>query len=268
MKELFDYHDYKTYLLAYLAHQPGKGRGIRSKMAEELGCRVAYVSQVLNNDAHFSLEQGEALNLFLNHTVDESEFFLLLLQMSRAGSVALRKRLRQQMQRALDKRSVLKERFDIKTTVNIEDQARYYGNWYYAAIHILTTIPEFQSKQAMARELGLPEVKVAEAVDFLVSIGVVKSERGRLVPGISRLFLGNDSPFINKHHINWRLRAIDSLDRDRASDLHLSTVVSLSKHDVSVIREILIRGIEDARRVIKASPEEEMHCLSVDLFRV
>ena len=109
---------------------------------------------------------------------------------------------------------------------------------------------------------------MAEVAAFLCSIGLTVQSRGRLQPGQARIFLGSDSPSIGKHHTNWRMRAIDSLDRVHNADLHLSTVVSLSKKDVGRVKEMLIKNLETARAVIKESPAEELHCLALDFFQV
>ncbi len=77
-KSLFEYLSYKTYLKAALENKPSGGHGFRSKIAAALGCQVSYISQVLNKEAHFSLEQAEALNSLLGHTDEESEFFSCL----------------------------------------------------------------------------------------------------------------------------------------------------------------------------------------------
>ena len=42
-KDIFDYIDYKRYLAHILLHKPGKGFGFRSKIAQAIGCRIAYV---------------------------------------------------------------------------------------------------------------------------------------------------------------------------------------------------------------------------------
>lgn len=64
-KDIFDYDDYKKYLHDLLLSQPSKGHGFRSRLAEVAGCRVSYVSQVLNQDMDFSLEQAESINPLL-----------------------------------------------------------------------------------------------------------------------------------------------------------------------------------------------------------
>ena len=268
-KDVFDFLSYKTYLKAVLKAMPAGGHGFRSRMAEATGCQMSYISQILNRGAHFSLEQAEALNTLLGHSVEESEFFLMILQYERAGTPALRERLKTQIDRILSKRLVLKDRVDIKESLSVEHQAVYYSSWHYAAIHILVTIREFQTREAIANYLSLKMEQVNRVLEFLVQTGLVISAKGKLTPGVSRMFLGNDSPMIAKHHTNWRVRAIDSLDKDLKTDVHLSTVVSLSSEDVLRIKEKIVKDIESTRAIIKDSANEnEIHCFCVDFFKV
>ena len=85
-KALFEYSDYKLYLSDKIDGMPKHGRGERSKLAEALRCHLAYVSQVLKGEAQLSLEQADIINQYFDHSPDEADFFLLLVQAARAGT--------------------------------------------------------------------------------------------------------------------------------------------------------------------------------------
>jgi len=268
-KDIFDYSDYKQYLQDFINSKPGGGRGWQARFAEKTGCRSAYISQVLNKDAYFSPEQAESLNELLGHSLEEGDFFLLLIQLGKAGSVQLKNRLKRQIDQIRQKRLVLKDRVDIKKTLSEVDQATYYSAWYYAAVHIASTISELQTKEALAKYFGFSGERISEIVAFLESVGLVESTHGKLKPGVSRLFLGSDSPMIARHHTNWRMRAIDSLDKGIKEDLHFSTVVSLASEDILKMKEYLVKSIESARAIVRESKaEEELYCFCLDYFRV
>ncbi len=89
-KNIFEYKDYKSYLLAFY-YLPGKrGRGVRIAMAEALNGPVSHISQVLNGSSQLTLEQAEGLNEYLGHTEDESTVFFILVQYARAGTPQLK----------------------------------------------------------------------------------------------------------------------------------------------------------------------------------
>ena len=265
-KELFDYDDYKLYINELIDGSPSKGRGLKLKMAEHLNCQSAFVSQVLNGIPHFSLEQAVKINDFFGHTKEQARFFILLLQTARAGTEDLKVFFRSEMREILDKRSNLKNRIDIKKSLNATDQQVYYSSWHYAAIHMLLLIKEFQRMEEISKRLHLSKEKVTEILNFLENTGLIKNVGDHFEVGVTRIHLTKDSPQIQRHHTNWRLRAIEAIDLNLDKNLHFSTVVSMSSKDVPVIREILIKAIEDCRKVIRDSKEEQLECLCIDLF--
>jgi uncharacterized protein (TIGR02147 family) len=224
---------------------------------------------VLNQHAHFSLEQAEEINALLGLSLEEGAHFLRLVQLARAGTPRLRTRLEAQLREAIEKRLLLRERVEIKKRLSPAEQIQYYSTWQYAAIHIALTIPRLQTPDAIARHFHLPREKVAAALEFLVSIGIAKREGERYLPGIDRIFLGSDSAMVAKHHTNWRMRAIEAFDRTEDQNLHLSTVVSISRADIDRIKEKLLSEIQKTRALIRESaPEEELYVYNVDFFRL
>ncbi len=129
---------------------------------------------------------------------------------------------------------------DIKASLSLEQQAIYYSSWHYAAIHIMTTIKAMQTREALHQYLQIPTDRLNEVINFFVVCTITDSRKGPIDPGVSRIFLGTESAFLNKHHTNWRVRAIESLDRSQASDVHFSGVVSLAKEDVLKLKEKIV----------------------------
>ncbi len=269
-KDIFDYLDYKSYIKDYIRAQPRVGRGIRMAIANHLNSPVSHISQVLNGKSQFSLEQAESANEYFGHTSEESYFFLLLVQMGRAGTPALKARLKQQLQQTLDRRSVLKERLGVKQTLSEKDQATFYSSWLYGVIHMMITIPEFQSKEAISDYLGISLKKTAEILEFLISIGLaVQMQNNRFQVGTARIHLGHDSPMISKFHTNWRMQAIRSLEKeDQGKDLHYSSVITISDQDFTKIKSILIKCIEEVKLIIKDSPCEGVHSFCIDFYNI
>ena len=237
-------------------------------MAEHLGCQTAFISQVLNGRPNFSLEQAVKLNSFFQHTKEEGLFFLLLVQLERSGSHELEQFFKDQIREIRDRRADLKNRIDIKNGLKKVDQQIYYSSWHYAAIHMMLAIPRFQTLKAISEHLHLPPDKIQEVLQFLTDTGLAHTSQGRYEIGVTRIHLSKDSPQIQRHHTNWRMQAINSIDVNNPRDLHFSTVVSMSETDVPVIKEILIKAIEECRKVIKDSKEEKIQSICIDLFEV
>jgi uncharacterized protein (TIGR02147 family) len=265
---IFEYLDYKKYLSDWIEGRPENGRGERSRIAAGLKCHVAYVSRVLGGNADFSLEQGHVLNGYLAHSPEEADFFLLLLSHGRAGTADLKAYYGSKIRSELAQRSVLKNRLTYQKTVSMEHQMTYFSAWYYSAVHLLLSFKGGQTRESIARELGLTPKKVSEILSFMLEAGLAAQKHGRYETGKVSIHLPNDSPMISKHHVNWKMQAIASLEREGPEELHYSSAVSIAKKDVPRIRAALVAAIESVRGIVQDSPEEEIHCYSLDFFKV
>jgi uncharacterized protein (TIGR02147 family) len=264
---VFEYSDYKKYLSIRLATQ-GPTRGFRARLAAILRCRAAYISQVLNGPTDFSLEHAILIDQYLEHTSEESHYFILLVQYGRAGSKNLEAFFARQMENIKSNREIISKRIKGKQVLSLEDQVVYYGRWYYSAIHTLLLIPQYQTKQAIANYLSLPLSTVSEVLDFLLSKGFAREEKGKFVSGNKRTHLGTDSPLLPKHHMNWRVKTIQSLDRKPEGDLHYSGSIALSIKSAERIKTILLESIERMEPVIRETGEEAAFCVCLDFFKI
>ena len=266
-KNVFTYQDYKPYLQAWIESQPSRGRGLKTKLALAMGCNTAYVTHVLSGTAHLSLEQAERASGVLGHTDEEKSFFLLLLQYSRAGTKTLREFLKRQIDQAVERHFNLKDRLDFQKSLSLEDQATYYSSWHYSAILVSLSIPELQTPSALSQHFGISRNSVKVALDFLTSRGLAATDGGKFRTWPVSIHLGVDSPHLNKHHMNWRVRAMNSLSDERRENLHYSSVISISQADEPKIRAVLVKAIEEVRGIVKNSKEDSVYAYTLDFFR-
>ncbi len=264
-KSIFEYKDYKSYLCNTLEQ---RSRGERSRLAEAIRCHSGYVSQVLNGSAHFSLEQAELINGYLGHSKDQSSFFLLLVQHDKAGTSSLKRHFAEQMNELTEKQFVLKNRLEFKRSLSREDQAIFYSSWHYGAVHVLVSVPGCSTLKGISAYLGIPIEKTSEVIQFLLSVGLIVQVGDHYDIGTTHIHLEHDSPMISKHHTNWRLQAIQSLDFQRSEDLHYSSVITASYEDSPKIREILVKAIEEVRSVVRPSKNEAAFSYGIDFFEL
>jgi uncharacterized protein (TIGR02147 family) len=264
---VFDFDDYKKYLKAKLPTS-GEYRGLRAKLAEVLSCQGAYISHVLNTSTNFSLEHSVLIDQFLGHSSDESHYFILLVQFARAGSKVLETYFLNQLIAAQKNRQVVAERIKGKQSISEENHNKYYSAWYISAIHTITLIPEYQTKNKIAEYFKLPMSLISETLEFLISIGLVEENSGQYLSTTTRTHLGQDSISISKHHTNWRIQAIQSLDKKNQEDLHYSGPIAISHKNAQVLRKILLATIDQMEPVIAETSEELPMCLCLDLFKL
>ena len=159
IKSVFEFQQYKEYL-QYLVGSRKQKSGIRSQFARALGCQPTYLSQVLYSNPDLSLEQAELLSNFLGHTEIEKKYFLLLVQKARAGTPGLKFFFENQIQKIIEGRLVLTERFGGDAFLNHENQSVYYSSWHYAAIHIAITITHLRSINELAEAFQISKKRV------------------------------------------------------------------------------------------------------------
>jgi len=133
----------------------GPTRGLRKKMASAIGCQSSFISQVLKGNVNFSLEHSVKINQFFDQDQKESDYFILLVLMERAGSFELKNHFEDQIKKIIAKRQEVKERIKRSNDLESFDYTLYYSQWYYSAIHILCTIPEVQNERQIAEKLKL-----------------------------------------------------------------------------------------------------------------
>lgn len=265
-KTIFEFVSYRAYLLEKLSSRGGQ-HGIKSKAAVHCQIQSAYLSNVLKGKADLNLEQADRINSFFLHNKEESHFFLLLLQKERAGTTSLKKYFQVQLEELKNKRLILIQRLgEEKKLLSEEDKQKYYSSWIYAAIHVASTISELQNKKNLQTYLNIPLDKFLEALDFLNQAGLIVVIGDTIQSGNSSIRLGNNSHNIIKHHTHWRIQAIESLERETLEDLHYSAVFSLSKKDVTLIKNKLLDYIKETVEIVKESPEETLYNFNMDFY--
>lgn len=259
--------DYRDYLRSALPVS-GEGRGSRNRLAESLNCQKGFVSQVLGGSVHFSLEHAIQVSRFLRHDPKEEEFFLLLVHLGRSGSHELSEFYRGKIREILERRKQIKERIKTGSELSESDQMLYYSSWQYTAIHMCLLIPRLRTRKAIGDYLGLPAEAISRVLDFLINCGLAIQKGGEYFSGPIRLHIPSESPFVSKHHTNWRMQSIASLDRRGPVDLHYSLIMSLSEEAAEKIRSILLQAIQETEPVLKAARDETIYALNLDLFCV
>lgn len=267
--QIFDFSDYRAYLNALLKSYPKKGHGVRSVWAQKMNCQIAYVSHVLNGLYDLSTEQGESLARHLGFNKEETEFFLLLIQTERAGTQHLKKFYRQLTNEILLQRENVRKRMKIKDSLDIEDQAIYYSNWLYAAVHMILTIPEYQvSPEKIATYFNTPLSKIREILEFLQTRNLVLLTNGRYSLVGKYLFINKHSPLFSNQQSFWRQKAIESIYQNNLDDIHFSSIFTVSESDLKKLKNILLKSVEDTTELINPSKEEKLYSICLDLFEV
>lgn len=262
---IYDFRDYRLFLRSWLEHQPSR-RGQQAKLAQAAGISSTLMSLILKGDKHLTLEQAGELADFLTLNERETDYFFTLVSLGRAGSANLNNKLRAKVRALQEQSQKLSERIDKVSVLSDETKATFYSNWLYTAIMNLVAIEGLQTSAALAQYLNLPPDRLVPVVSFLREHGLIVLRNGRFQYGPANTHLGFDSPFVNRHHQNWRLRGFTAMENKKEADLFYTCPVSLSRDAFEEIRKLLPSVIEQVLKIVRPSPSEQPACLNMDWF--
>ncbi|HWU42963.1 MAG TPA: TIGR02147 family protein [Bdellovibrio sp.] len=264
---LFDHDDYRSYLREHIANLPNKGRGELSRLAQHLEVNTTWISQIMSGSQNFNQEQGYRLSLYLGHMELETDYFSLLIQIERAGTSELKEYLRKKLSAIKAESLKLSKRVVYEKKLSDQDRAIFYSSWIYSAIHIYTSLfAKGVTSDEIAERFGLSKLKVAEAVRFLLSVGIITEKSGRYLLGVQSTFIEQGSPYILKHHSSWRVKAIQKSESLSGTEMMVTGQYSISKKDFLILREKLTEFVKTLNTTIQETDPEEIACLNIDWF--
>lgn len=266
MKVIYDYTDYRAFLKDWLVTRPRGGRGEGRKIAERLAVSSALWSQVLRGDKPLSLEHAAELSDYLGFSEREGEYWLLLVQLDRAGSFKLREKLKTQVQAKQKHYSQLSNRIKSDRDLAPETKATYYSSWIYTGVRNLSALPEVRTVEEVAERLSVSRALVREVVDFLLEHGLCRIEDGALTYQSRWIHLDRKDPLSKKHLQNWHLRAMQKMDETNEEQVFFTSPMSLSRDVALEVRKLILNTIEEIQKKAAPSDSEVVRCLNIDWF--
>lgn len=265
--QIWQFNDYRDYLKAFVQYQPNGGRGQASKISNSLGIHTTLFSQILNGHRDLTLEQASLFCDYDNMSEGESDLFLNMVSLSRAGNESLRKKLRHQIEEQKSSFSEVRKRIgSVSKKLTTYEQSVFYSSWKYSAIRMLASLDKVPDLNEMAQMLGLSRQRLTEMVDFMLEKGLLVEEKGRVKMGHAKTHVDAKSQWATRHHTNWRTRNLTRLEVIADHEICFTVPFSCTKEDYQKIREIFLQAIEQASKIVGSSDGEETHVLCMDLF--
>lgn len=263
---IFDFSDYRKFVSSWLAQQPQKGRGFYSKLAVKLSTSNAAISQVFKGEREFNQEHALELAEEFNFSEKELSYFLLLTDYARASSYKLKKVLNQQIQKTQQEQQSLMNKVEKDRILTEEVKSIYYSSWLYTGLRNLVALDSFDSLNLLADRLKIHPQQLNKVLDFLTQNQFLIIENKKLKVGPQRTHLENDSPFVTKHHQNWRLKSMTEMANNKDIDLYYTAPMSLSEDLAKKIRSQLLEFISEIVKEVGPSKSETVRCLNIDWF--
>lgn len=266
--DLFDFSDYRSYLRAWLERARETSSSNLSRLAEAVGVHTTFLSHVLAGKKNLNLEQATLVSEAIAHTKIEREYFFILIELDKAGTEKLREYWREKKQATELERNKLSTRVGKHHELTDEQRAIFYSSWVYVAIFVATAIKDGQSLDEIAERFQLSRSQAEDYLSFLTRAGICEKVNGIYKMGKAVVYVPNNSPFVVKHHINWRMKAVQKMDNRESSELFYSAPMSIARKDFETIRELMAKSIQRSLEICKDSAAEEVVCLNIDFFRL
>lgn len=257
-------NNYRSFIRDYLSRRSPKGRGEIARMAQFLGVHSTFVSQVLGGSKDFSLEQAYSAAEYLNLSEIEKKYFLLLLQKDRAGSAALKNFFKEELETL--KKSMLKVSNQMISHRDLTDteKAMFYASWIYSAIRLYCSIGNGKTLEDIVEHFSISRQKALQILDFLCEKNLCTRDGNRFKMGTQHTHIPNDSPFIIRHHMNWRTKALQQHEALTDEELAFTAPMSISAKDFATIREKILSCIKDSIEIAKKSEAEDLAFITID----
>jgi uncharacterized protein (TIGR02147 family) len=266
--KVFEFTDYRDFIIFTQKNRPKKGYGLLTQIAKAIGASPSIVTQVLQKERDFTLEQADLFCEFFGFSELESEYFLTSVSHERSGTPKLKARFAKKLSELGEKAQNLRDRIPPSAELDEKAKATFYSQWYYSAIRLSTSIDKLNSPTAISKKLQLPVATVQRTLQFLLQNGLCVETNDGLKMGIQSTHLGAESQLVSRHHANWRLKGLEKMNQISKDELFFTSPVSISLADIEHVRKILVRTIEDVFKTVDPSPSEELACLSIDWFKL
>lgn len=268
MQAIFEFSNYREYLNEWIESQGSRSYGLKGRLAEALNVSSSLISQVLSGKKTLTPEQASDLCDHLGLNALEADYLHLLIEFDRAGSHKYKAKLQAKINLLQTQAKQIGKRVPRHKELTDEQKAIYYSSWLYTGIRNLTATPSTQHPEDIARHLHLETSVVSRVLRFLIDNGLcIETENGGVTYGPASTHVDSDSPFVNKHHQNWRFQAIGKMEMRKEEDLFFTSPMSLSVEAAEEIRRLLPSFIQNVMKIAGPSESEIVACLNIDWFR-
>ncbi len=245
-------------------------RGSVKAISAFIGCHPTYISQVLRGKAHLNHEQAV---LFCNHErleEDEAEYFIDLLNRDRAGSKPAMAHFSRIIKRKLDERNSIGKRAKLKPVLDEFQEILYFQSWTHHLVHAALQISGLSKPENLSKHLGLPAHKVLNSLQVLKDLKLATENKNDWMVTENSLHIAKSSPLNDNFHSNWRLHTSALLMRGfRTSEhTHFSSVFSIARSDIELIRETLLSTLQEVRARMLSSKSERLFTLCLDYYPI
>lgn len=199
------------------------------KLADACRVQKAYLSTVLNENAHFNADQTFLACQYLGLSPQETEYLDLLQSHERSIAPERREQLTKKIEQIKRQSLKTEKNIELKPSADIEEARkmnRYFLDPYLQIIHMILMIPKYAtSHELIAKALKIPKSTVDQALHELIQMRVIKLDKNKITVLKEQVHLPRDAEFFEAHRTLLRLKSLDHLKTSEDQDKYSFSVV-------------------------------------------
>ena len=265
--DIYGFSNYREFVSAKLKSMPMKGRGQIQQASKALGIHSSRLSRVLSGGDNLTPEQAFLLARYLGLNRFETDFFISLLDLERAGKAEYRTHLRERL-RLLKRQATSEQKVAFADELLSDEACKvFFSNRINEVAWLSTMIPGLQSAKDLADALHLSLSDANKVVEFLTSVGLCVKEGEKVLPLRRYIHLEPESGDFTTKLRNWRTKAIETLDKSSKSDYFFTHTVAISDTSAKEVDQILRDAVQRIDIALRRAPATKVMCLNIDWFR-
>lgn len=234
-----------------------------------MGCQPSYLLQVLKEKAELTEDHALKLCQHLGFEDAETEYFVLLVRLSRASTTELVQFLQKKRLSLQAAASEFGSKVDAHSLLDSEKfLSQYFATWVASTLHVATSSKKFQTASALATRFGLPEEVVDSTLRFLEKFDLVTRDGRTFTFEGGSVHLPRNSVLNVPHQTGRRMQALRSVQLNDDEDVHFSSVFTLDRKTYVEVRKLVRDLVAESHRRIHAGGTDDVYGLCLDLFRV
>lgn len=266
MVSVFEFENYRGFLKAYIKSQGPKSYGWKGRMAEALSISSSLVSQIFSEQKTLTSEQASDLCDFIGLSEIESEYLHILVDLDRSSHFRFQQKLKRKLLKLKQTSHKIGKRVPRTKELSDEEKAIYYSSWLYTGMRNLSALENINSLEDISQQLKINPQSLREHMSFLLKRGLIINDQGQLTYGTASTHVDKESPFVNQHHHNWRVQALQRMEEKNNKHIFFTSPMSLSKEAYDEICEMIPNFIQKVMDTSSPSKSEKTACLNIDWF--
>lgn len=266
-KNIFEFSDYKKYLLSLVS----EGDYSVTELSQAIGCQRSYLSRVINSNLNLTSDHVFKLNQILALDELQSQALYLMVEYERSGLSDYKEKITKEIATLRNKYLDLKNKVQSKEVLIHEMnsyQSIYYSSWIYSAIHMMTSIKNFQTASAIADHLKLNETLVLSVLEILKEFKLVEKKDNQWHWRTGDTHLAKEHSLNAIHQQNWMHKALTDVHAKTEDSIHYSIIQTISKEDYQLLSQKIVQWISQYSKISTPSQPENLVCFRVDFFKV